>query len=310
MERFDPETLPQMSKMSAPTQPRIEDVPLERIHASPNPLRPLDDAKVTEIANSMRMQGQLSPILVRPIGDDYQLVYGNHRLAAARLLHWTTIRCEIRILKDDQAFLAAWSENSARNEYVDPLAEAHAFHALTQMGYTQSAIAEQIGRPQQYVSGRLSLLRLDPELQSMISRGLISAEHGIELSRLDARTARVLGQLCSRDRENPLRLEELRSLARQRWEQLVLDPRVRQLLANDPVEQVRLLSARVEQLEATILSHQTLFDNIQTGLNWLRRAVLELNARVDQTAVDGIMTKAQLDSLTEDLRRILSRRFS
>ena len=303
MERFDPETLPQMSKMSAPTQPRIEDVPLERIHASPNPLRPLDDVKVTEIANSMRMQGQLSPILVRPIGNDYQLVYGNHRLGAARLLHWTTIRCEIRILSDDQAFFAAWSENSARNEFVDPLAEARGFYELTQRGYTQTAIAEQIGRPQQYVSGRLSLLRLEPELQSMISRQLISAEHGIELSRLDVRTAHVLGQLCSRDSENPLRLEELRSLARQPWEQLVLDPRVRQLLANDPVEQVRLLSARVEQIETTILGLQTRFDNIQTDLNSMRRADAEIDRRVDQAAVEGVTTRSMLDNVIEELRR-------
>jgi hypothetical protein len=143
----------------------------------------------------------------------------------------------------------------------------------------------------------------------MISRELISAEHGIELSRLDARTARVLGQLCGRDKENPLRLEELRSLARQPWEQLVLDPRVRQLLANDPVEEVRLLSARVEQLEATNRALQERLNNFQTDLNLLQRALAEIYGLVEQAAVEGVMTQAKLDSTIGDLRRILSSRF-
>jgi ParB-like chromosome segregation protein Spo0J len=88
--------------------------------------------------------------------------------------------------------IAALSENMARNEFIDPIAEGRTYDALTHQGYTQAVIAREISRTQQYVSGRISLLRLDPEIQALITSGRVSAEHGIELSRLDARTGRVL----------------------------------------------------------------------------------------------------------------------
>lgn len=237
--------------MSTNTQPLIQDLPLNSIRPNQFSLRPLNEARVTEIATSMQQHGQLSPILVRPIGDAYELVFGNHRLAAARQLSWVTVRCEIQELPTDRAMLAALSENMARNEFIDPIAEGRAYDALMHEGYTQTVIAREISRPQQYVSGRISLLRLDPEIQALITRELVPAEHGIELARLDLRSGRILAQLSRRDRPDPLRLEDLRVLARLPWEELTADPRVQPLIANDPFER---LSARLGQLENRVLN--------------------------------------------------------
>ena len=271
--------------MSLPRRPDVLDIPLSQIRLNLPPLRPLDAATVTLIADSMQQQGQLSPILVRPVGDEYELVYGTHRFAAARQLNWSTIMCEVRSMTDDLAFFAAWSENTARNEFVDSIAEGREFDRLTKHGYTQAAIARVINRPQQYVSGRISLLRLESEIQAQITSGLVPAEHGIELSRLDARTSRILAQLSRRDNQNPLRLEELRTLSRQPWEQLANDPRVQPLLANDPIEQIRRLRALVEQQQTTIQQQGT---TIQEQAN----RILTLENQVDATnnlAMDNLI---------------------
>ena len=288
--------------MSLPRRPDVLDIPLSQIRLNLPPLRPLDAATVTLIADSMQQQGQLSPILVRPVGDEYELVYGTHRFAAARQLNWSTIMCEVRSMTDELAFFAAWSENTARNEFVDSIAEGREFDRLTKHGYTQAAIARVINRPQQYVSGRISLLRLEPEIQAQITSGLVPAEHGIELSRLDARTSRILAQLSRRDNQNPLRLEELRTLSRQPWEQLANDPRVQPLLANDPIEQIRRLRALVEQQQTTI---QQLGTTIQEQAN----RILTLENRVGSIDDQGIQNAVDMYALKGDLVQIFSTLF-
>lgn len=272
--------------MSSTTPPSVQELPINKIRPHPNPLRPLNDVRVEEIGASMLSNGQLSPILVRSIGDGYyEMVDGSHRLAAARLNNWATIRCEIRELTDDRAFLAAWSANANRNEFMDGIAEARGFAACIREGYTQVAIAREISRPQQYVSGRISLLRLEPEIQDLITRGLMPVEHGIELSRLDLPSRRVLAQLSRRDAQTPLTLDDLRALARLPWDGLAGDPRVQPLLVNDPSEQIRRLRLLIQEDRTRIGNLERLTEQLQADVGYLKIQVNNISGPIQNLLV-------------------------
>lgn len=74
--------------------------------------------------------------------------------------------------------MAVEVENLQKNSFIDPIAEAKGFKMLNEQGLTETDIGKEIGKTQQYVSVRLGLLRLEPEIQVQITSQLVSVEHG------------------------------------------------------------------------------------------------------------------------------------
>jgi ParB family transcriptional regulator, chromosome partitioning protein len=147
-----------------------EEVKISSIHEPKFDLR-ADRGDVRELAISIDQHGLLHPILVRPDEDKFELIAGSRRLAAARLLGWRKIPCQIIELDDREAFEIALAENVNRKS-LDPFEEAKAFDDyVKRYGWgSESQLARKLGKNVSYVSRRLKLLSLPAETQEILRR--------------------------------------------------------------------------------------------------------------------------------------------
>lgn len=258
---------------------------LSKIRLSRLLLRPLDATKVSEIAASMKVHGLLQPIRVRPVGDEFEIIFGNHRLAAAKQVNWESILCDIVPADDVQAFEMALSENEARNEFIDAISESKGFQLMKDKGFTETQIGQRISKTQQYVSSRLALLRLPSELQQLVSQGILPTEHAYELSKLQNEKVRaILAELSRRDVRNSLTLQALRDAAKKPLEELAKDPRVEAILMRDPVERIKRVEAWVTTLQ---YNQSKLKDTTEAEDNRLTRRLDGVGERVSTLEFHG-----------------------
>jgi len=148
----------------------IEEIEVDRIRAGKFCLRDLDDEVVGDIANSIKGAGLLQPVVVRPLSDGYELVFGLHRLQACKRLGWKRIPAIIMKASNEEASLMHVIENLQRNTHINPIAEAQAYKLLIESGWTMVQIAEKIGKSCSYISDRLRVLsRLHPKVRKKLS---------------------------------------------------------------------------------------------------------------------------------------------
>src|SRR5689334_4792170 len=163
----------------------IVEVAVARV--TPNPYQPrrrMDDARLEELAASIREHGVIQPILVMETIDGYQLVAGERRLRAARLAGLERIPALVRQLADQDQLEIALVENVQRSD-LDPIDEATAYRQLVnEFGLTQEAVAERVGKSRAAVANTLRLLDLHPEVQAAIAEGRLTEGHGRALGGL------------------------------------------------------------------------------------------------------------------------------
>ncbi len=163
----------------------IVEVPLARI--APNPYQPrhrIDDAVLEELAASIREHGVLQPVLVTETLAGYQLVAGERRVRAARLVGLERIPALVRQLADRAQLEVALVENVQRAD-LDPIDEALAYRQLIEeFGLTQEHVAERVGKARATVANTLRLLDLHPDVQAAIADGRLSEGHGRALGGL------------------------------------------------------------------------------------------------------------------------------
>lgn len=153
-------------------------VSLDRIR--PNPFQPrtgFSDASLEELATSIAENGLLQPIVVRDVGDSFQIVAGERRFRALQRLGWETAPVVTRVLSDDQMLVVALVENLQR-ENLSPLEEAQGYERLiADFGMTQEGVGRSVGRERSTVSNALRLLTLPLAVQELLAAGRISAGH-------------------------------------------------------------------------------------------------------------------------------------
>ena len=126
----------------------------------------------------MEQEGLLQPIVVREKGDNYEIIAGERRFRAAKSLNWTTIPAIVQNMDDQKAASLALIENLQR-ENLNPIDEARAYEDLMKLNeLTQTALAKDMGKSQSYIANKLRLLKLEPEVQSYLVSGTITARHG------------------------------------------------------------------------------------------------------------------------------------
>ncbi|MCD6432374.1 ParB/RepB/Spo0J family partition protein [Candidatus Bathyarchaeota archaeon] len=167
------------------TKIRIEELELEGF----TPRLSVDHRYVDELAESLKTEGQLKPIIVRPHPEKpncYQVLDGVHRVRAARKLGWTLIRAEVRKLSDEEALILAMRVNQLHGKRLDPLEEALRIQKLIeQYRYTQAEIAQKFMRSQQWVSDRLKLVKdAAPELQTAVTTRVVKPTIAREIAKL------------------------------------------------------------------------------------------------------------------------------
>jgi ParB family chromosome partitioning protein len=166
----------------------------------PNPLQPRRDfspGKIQALARSIESQGVLQPLVVRSKPGDpnrYQLVAGERRLRAMRLLGLEAVPAVLWEVPDENLLEASLVENIQR-EPLNPVEEAEAYRALlNRYGYTKEALAERVGKDRSTIANMVRLLALPPLLKEDLAAGRLSAGH-----------ARALLNLPGADRQIALR---------------------------------------------------------------------------------------------------------
>ncbi len=176
------------------------EVPIERLEANPfQPRSALDPARLAELAASIRESGIVQPILVRRVGERYQIIAGERRWRAAQQLGLSTVPVTLRDVADERLLELALVENIQREE-LTPLEEAQAFHRLqTEFRLTQEEVARRVGRERSTIANALRLLRLPSELRELVGAGRLDAGHARALLALDRAEEQVaLGREAAR----------------------------------------------------------------------------------------------------------------
>lgn len=158
------------------------------------PRRIFDEEELAALAESIRQHGIIQPVIVRPVGDGYELVAGERRWRAAQMAGLEEIPAVVRPMPDQEAALVSLVENVQR-ESLHFFEEAEGYQRLLrEFGLTQEELAEKVGRTQSSIANKLRLLRLAPEVREVISREMISERHARALLRLNS-TERQLAAL-------------------------------------------------------------------------------------------------------------------
>ena len=147
-----------------------------------NPFQPrsnFNEEALQELATSIRELGVIQPITVRKLDfNQYQLISGERRLRASKLVGLTTIPAYIRIANDNESLVMALVENIQRHD-LDPIEIALSYQRLMEeIQLTQEQMSDRVGKKRSTIANYLRLLKLDPIIQTGIRDGFISMGHG------------------------------------------------------------------------------------------------------------------------------------
>lgn len=155
-------------------------IEVEPDRITPNPYQPrrvFAEQDLQELAASIRQEGVLQPLLVREAGEGYQLIAGERRWRAARMVGLATVPCLVSNLDDSRVLMLALIENLQRED-LDAIEQARAYRQLIEeFGLTQEEVADRIGKSRPAVANCLRLLALPAEVQEAVSAGDLSEGH-------------------------------------------------------------------------------------------------------------------------------------
>ena len=154
-------------------------VDVTEIDANPyQPRKMFDDDSLVELSDSLQQHGMLQPIVVRKVGDRFELISGDRRLRAAMKVGWTQVPVHVRMVEDRQMAEMAIVENLQRKD-LGPLEKASSFKKyLDQYGCTQEDLANRLSIDRSTVANLVRLLELPPQVQAALNDGKISMGHG------------------------------------------------------------------------------------------------------------------------------------
>jgi len=167
----------------APPSPAVHEdrgltVPVDAI--DPNPLQPrrlFQSERLMELAQSIRTHGIVQPLVVRRVGDRFQIVAGERRWRAAKLAEIQQVPIVVREIPDDRLLEISLIENIQRED-LNPMETAHAFHRLTEeLHLSPEQIGESTGKDRSTIVNFLRLLQLPEDLQQLVAERRLSAGH-------------------------------------------------------------------------------------------------------------------------------------
>jgi len=161
-------------------------IALDRIDHNPyQPRRDFDADELAGLQESIRAHGILQPLVVRSLGDRFQLIAGERRLRAAQSIGMTDVPVHIVDFNDQEVLEAALVENIQRSD-LNPIEKAQGFKDyLDRFGMTQDSLASQLGLDRSTISNLVNLLDLPTEVQDAVRLGQISLGHAKALKGLD-----------------------------------------------------------------------------------------------------------------------------
>ncbi len=201
----------------------------------PNPLQPrqdFDEHRLEELAQSLRANGLLQPIIVRRAGSKYQIIAGERRWRAAMRADMHSIPAIIKDADDADMLKMALIENIQRQD-LNPIEEAAAYRALIEEhGLTQEMLGERLGKDRSTIANTMRLLGLPAEVQAEVSRGTLSMGHARAL--LSLPDASSQSALCTKIIKEGLSVRQVERMVKasaktKRRAPKVPDPDIRRL---------------------------------------------------------------------------------
>lgn len=165
----------------------LQELPLEFLQSGQyQPRQQIDQDSLQELADSIREQGVMQPILVRPIGQNkYEIIAGERRWRASQMAQQEIIPAVVRVLDDQAAIALALIENLQRED-LNPMEEAEALLRLQQeFELTQEEVAKAVGKKRATVANMLRLIKLDNKVKQQLAQGLLEMGHARALLSLE-----------------------------------------------------------------------------------------------------------------------------
>lgn len=165
---------------------------ISEIVRNPNqPRKTFDEDKLAELADSIRQNGVLQPILVRRKGQKYEIVAGERRYQASKLAGLKEIPAVVREIDDDKVFQLALIENLQRSD-LSPIEEAKGYkQLLTSRSLTQEELAKILSKSRSAIANTLRLMDLPEEVQHMMEQGLLTAGHARAILAVPSEEGRI-----------------------------------------------------------------------------------------------------------------------
>ncbi len=179
----------------------------------PNPYQPrthFGEGSLAELAQSIRANGIIQPLVLRPLGRRYQLIAGERRWRAAQLAGLQRVPAVLRDVPEERALEITLVENIQRED-LNPLEQARAFDRLmAEFHMTQEEVAERTGKDRTTIANTLRLLKLERPIQELVEEGRLSAGHARALLAIpDPRFRMTLAQRAARGQLTVRTLERL-----------------------------------------------------------------------------------------------------
>lgn len=195
-------------------QEQIEQVKIDSI--KPNKYQPrtvFSEEKIEELARTIHIHGVIQPIVVRKIGEGYEIIAGERRYRAMKKLGWSEVPAIIRELDDKETASIALIENLQREELTS-IEEAFAYEKLIELhSLTQEALAQRLGKGQSTVANKLRLLKLPEEIKNVILTKELSERHARALIPLKDKELQL--RLCAEVIEQQLNVKQLETRIQQ-----------------------------------------------------------------------------------------------
>jgi ParB family chromosome partitioning protein len=194
-------------------QSSLREVSLDVISPNPYQVRSIwNEQELKELAESIRSNGLLQPIIVRPLGTGYQLIAGERRFRAAQMASLKTIPAMVRQATNEQMLEWALVENIHRTD-LNPIERAKAYqNYLNTFSLTQADAAERLGEDRSVIANYLRLLDLPMEVKQMLTEGQLTAGHAKAILALP--TDELRRKLANRAMAGRLSVREVERLVR------------------------------------------------------------------------------------------------
>ncbi len=256
----------------------LQELPVDRIQRGEyQPRKHFDEASLNELAESIRAQGVVQPIVVRREGEHYELIAGERRWRAAQIAGLQSIPAVIKDIDSQAAAAIALIENIQRED-LNPLEEAMALQRLIdEFGLTHMQVAESVGRSRVAVTNLLRLLELAEPVKEMVNKGLLSMGH-----------ARALLALPKEDQPELARVVVHRGLSVRETEALV-----KKTLAPKPPAADKAVDPDIQRLEQRISESLCAQVRIKPGKKGSGQLVIHFH---NNDELDGILQHLMGDS--------------
>lgn len=187
-------------------------IEIDKITRNPNqPRKNFDETALQELADSIKQNGVLQPILVRKVGIKYQIVAGERRYQASKLAGLNEIPAVVRDIDDKEVFQLALIENLQRSD-LSPMEEAKGYRQLIDsQGLTQEGLAKILSKSRSAIANTLRLMDLPTVVQEMIEQGLLTAGHARAILAVPTEEGRV--ELAQKVIEDNLTVRQTENLA-------------------------------------------------------------------------------------------------